>query len=111
MGAAIAYVAAAAGHQVILVDRDRERLDALPGRFRASHRMRRLVAGRVPAADPEQLAASVVTSVDVAAVAESALVVENVTEDLAAKAEVARVERGELGRRAGVGFHDYGGRR
>ncbi|HXM54995.1 MAG TPA: 3-hydroxyacyl-CoA dehydrogenase family protein, partial [Candidatus Dormibacteraeota bacterium] len=88
MGAAIAYVAAAAGHRVIVVDRDRERLEALPGRFRASHRMQRLVAGRVPAADPDRLAASVTTSVDVGAVAEAGLVVENVTEDLGAKAEV-----------------------
>lgn len=88
MGAAIAYVAAAARHRVIIVDRDRERLDALPGRFRASHRMQRLVVGRVSAADPDRLAASVVTSMDVAAVAEAALVVENITEDLAAKAAV-----------------------
>lgn len=92
MGAAIAYVAANAGIEVVLVDRDRE--SAERGKA-VSHKLvtGQIVKGRASTADRDALLARIVATADYGALGDCDLVVEAVFEDPAVKAEaIARAE-------------------
>src|SRR5262249_15296311 len=100
MGGGVAYVAAAAGYEVVLVDRDPARLEAVPDRFRQSWRLQRL-AGRGPRpADVDRLLDAVSTSGRLDDVAGADPLVEDGTEGLAGKTAPSRPPGGG-GRAAG----------
>lgn len=92
MGAGVAYVAANAGYEVVLVDRDLE--TAEKGKA-YSHKLMtdQVMKGRAKTADRDALLARITAAGDYAALAGCDLVVEAVFEDPKVKAEViARVE-------------------
>ena len=89
MGAGIAYVAALAGLEVVLVDRDQETADK--GRAYSDTLISgQIMKGRSTSADKEALLARIVATPDYAALASVDLVVEAVFEDRAVKAEVIK---------------------
>jgi 3-hydroxyacyl-CoA dehydrogenase/enoyl-CoA hydratase/3-hydroxybutyryl-CoA epimerase len=92
MGAAIAYVTALAGLEVVLIDRDQETADN--GKA-YSHKLMtdQIGKGRASAADREAILARIKPSADYAALGDCDLVIEAVFEDRKVKAEViAKVE-------------------
>ncbi|MCP8940007.1 3-hydroxyacyl-CoA dehydrogenase NAD-binding domain-containing protein [Alsobacter sp. SYSU M60028] len=92
MGAGIAYVAAGAGIEVVLVDRDAE--TAEKGKAHAHKAMtEQIMKGRAKTADRDALLARIQPTADYAALAGCDLVIEAVFEDPKVKAEtIARVE-------------------
>jgi 3-hydroxybutyryl-CoA dehydrogenase len=87
MGAGIAQVAAAAGHEVLLFDAAPGA--AAAGRQRLSGDLGRLVArGRMPPADAEGLLARIVPVADLDGLAEAALVIEAIVEQPDIKRQV-----------------------
>ncbi len=101
MGAAIAYVAATNGIEVVLVDRDMEAAE------RGKGHAKKLVDGavskrRMTAADGEALLARIHPAVDFAALADVDYIIEAVFEDRAIKADVTK--RVEAAIRPGVIF-------
>ncbi|WP_075214948.1 3-hydroxyacyl-CoA dehydrogenase NAD-binding domain-containing protein [Mongoliimonas terrestris] len=92
MGAGIAYVSAAAGLDVVLVDRDQESADK--GRAHSDKLISdRVKKGRATAAEKDALLARITATADYAALAGCDLVVEAVFEDRAVKTEaMARVK-------------------
>ncbi|WP_374482582.1 3-hydroxyacyl-CoA dehydrogenase NAD-binding domain-containing protein [Zoogloea sp.] len=92
MGAGVAYVAAQAGIDVVLIDRDQASADK--GKAYSETRLRRdLEKGRVSADKLEAVLARIHPTTDYAALRDVSLVVEAVFEDRAVKAEVfARAE-------------------
>ncbi|WP_181699894.1 FAD-dependent oxidoreductase [Chthonobacter albigriseus] len=96
MGAGIAYVSAAAGLQVVLVDRDQE--SAEKGRAHSAKLMDgRIKKGRATAADKEALLARITVSDDYAALSGCDLVVEAVFEDRAVKTAAMEKAKAVLG--------------
>jgi len=92
MGAAIAYVAALAGLEVVLVDRDQEAADK--GRAHSESLITgQIRKGRATMAERDALLARITATPDYEALSDVDLVVEAVFEDRAVKAEViAKVE-------------------
>jgi len=98
MGAGIAYVAAKAGKQVVLLDRNME--TAMAGRQAATRRAAAAVKrGRLPHADADALVNRISAETELAAVAGAELVIEAVFEDPKVKqavlAEAARHADGD----------------
>ena len=89
MGAGIAYVAAKAGIEVVLVDRDQTAADK--GKAHSAGLMEALVKkGRAKAEEAQALLARITATPDYAALADADLVIEAVFEDRDVKAEVSR---------------------
>ncbi|WP_294642415.1 FAD-dependent oxidoreductase [uncultured Aureimonas sp.] len=89
MGAGIAYVAAKAGIEVVLVDQTQEAADK--GKAHSASLMEGLVKkGRAKADEAEALLARITATPDYAALADADLVIEAVFEDRDVKAEVSR---------------------
>ncbi len=89
MGAGIAYVAAKAGIEVVLVDRDQEAADK--GKAHSASLMEGLVKkGRAKPEEAEALLARIQATPDYAALSDADLVIEAVFEDRDVKAEVSR---------------------
>ncbi len=89
MGAGIAYVAAKAGLEVVLLDRDQAAADK--GKAHSAGLMEGLVKkGRAKAEEAEALLARITATPDYAALGDVELVIEAVFEDRAVKAEVTR---------------------
>lgn len=98
MGAGIAYVSAAAGINVVLVDRDQEAADK--GKAYSHKLMSDQVAkGRAKAADRDALLARIHATPDYTALKGCDLVIEAVFEDRAVKAEVIKKVQEVIGRR------------
>ena len=96
MGAGIAYVAANAGIDVVLIDRDQESADK--GKAYSDKVVSSLIAkGRAKAADKERVLARIVATPDYAALEGCDLVVEAVFEDRAVKAEATKKAQAVLG--------------
>jgi 3-hydroxyacyl-CoA dehydrogenase/enoyl-CoA hydratase/3-hydroxybutyryl-CoA epimerase len=89
MGAAIAHVAAKAGIDVVVVDRDQASADKVLQHIQAVNASD-LAKGRISQAAIEKLLAHVTPTSDYSALAGSDLVIEAVFEDSAVKAEVTR---------------------
>ena len=96
MGAGIAYVAALAGLDVVLVDRDAETAET--GKAR-SHKLMtdQIMKGRAKTADRDALLARIRPSASYADLAACDLVIEAVFEDPAVKAEAIRQVEGAIG--------------
>ncbi|ALN73913.1 FAD-dependent oxidoreductase [Aureimonas sp. AU20] len=89
MGAGIAYVAAKAGLEVVLIDRDQEAADK--GKAHSAGLMDGLVKkGRAKPDEAEALLARITATPDYAALSDVDLVIEAVFEDRGVKAEVTR---------------------
>jgi len=96
MGAGIAYVTAAAGIDVVLIDRDEAA--AAKGRDHAQKLMtERVNKGRATTAEREALLQRIQPTADYAALAGCDLVIEAVFEDRAVKAEATRKAEAHLG--------------
>ena len=96
MGAGIAYVAANAGIDVVLIDRDQEQADK--GKAYSDKVVSSLIAkGRAKAADKERVLALITATPDYAALEGCDLVVEAVFEDRAVKAEATKKAQAVLG--------------
>ncbi len=96
MGASIAYVAANAGIEVVLIDQNQEAAD----RGKAhSHKLMsgQIAKGRAKTADRDALLARITAAPDYAALAGCDLVIEAVFEDRAVKAEAIRQAQAVLG--------------
>jgi 3-hydroxyacyl-CoA dehydrogenase/enoyl-CoA hydratase/3-hydroxybutyryl-CoA epimerase len=87
MGAAIAYVSAAAGYDVILIDRDTAAAEK-GKEYSAKLISEQIAKGRAKQTEREALLAHITTRADLRAVAGSDLIIEAVFEDPAVKAEV-----------------------
>ena len=99
MGAGIGFVAARAGIEVVLIDRDEE--SAARGRAAIEKILDEGVKrGRITAADKETILDRVLATADYAALAGADLVVEAVFEDPGIKAEVIRLAEAELDEKA-----------
>jgi 3-hydroxyacyl-CoA dehydrogenase / enoyl-CoA hydratase / 3-hydroxybutyryl-CoA epimerase len=92
MGAAIAYVTALAGLEVVLIDQDQDTADS--GKAYSNRLMTDQIGkGRASAADREALLARIKSSADYGALEDCDLVIEAVFEDRKVKAEaIAKVE-------------------
>jgi 3-hydroxybutyryl-CoA dehydrogenase len=89
MGSGIAEVAARAGAQVVVIERDAAALEA--GRARIEKSLSRAVsAGKVPEAEAEQARANLIFDQDFRLLTESEIVIEAVAEDEATKVEIFR---------------------
>lgn len=99
MGASIAYVTAAAGMQVVLIDRDQ---DAADKGKQLSHKLMtsQINRGRAKTADRDALLERITATPDYAALSDCELVIEAVFEDRAVKAEVTRKAEAALGKDA-----------
>jgi 3-hydroxyacyl-CoA dehydrogenase/enoyl-CoA hydratase/3-hydroxybutyryl-CoA epimerase len=96
MGAGVAYVAASAGLEVALIDRDQESADK--GKAHSEKLISSQIAkGRAKSADRDALLARIHASGDYAALKGCDLVVEAVFEDRAVKAEATRKAQAVLG--------------
>ncbi|MBV8663941.1 MAG: enoyl-CoA hydratase/isomerase family protein, partial [Hyphomicrobiales bacterium] len=96
MGAGVAYVAASAGLEVVLIDRDQEAADK--GKAHSEKLISNQIAkGRAKSADRDALLARITPSADYANLAGCDLVVEAVFEDRAVKAEATRKAQEVLG--------------
>ena len=96
MGAGVAYVTAAAGAQVVLIDRDQASADK--GKALSDTLMSgRVAKGRATAADKEALLARITPSADYNALKGCDLVIEAVFEDRAVKAEATKKAQAVLG--------------
>ncbi len=96
MGAGIAYVAASAGLEVVLIDRDQASADK--GKDHGAKLIGNQVAkGRAKAADRDALLARITPSADYSALKGCDLVIEAVFEDRAVKAEATQKAQAVLG--------------
>jgi 3-hydroxyacyl-CoA dehydrogenase / enoyl-CoA hydratase / 3-hydroxybutyryl-CoA epimerase len=96
MGAGIAYVAASAGLEVVLIDRDQEQADK--GKAYSDKVMSGMIAkGRAKASDKEALLARITPTPDYSALKGCDLVVEAVFEDRAVKAEATKKAQAVVG--------------
>ncbi|MBV8472788.1 MAG: enoyl-CoA hydratase/isomerase family protein [Hyphomicrobiales bacterium] len=96
MGAGVAYVAASAGLEVVLIDRDQEAADK--GKAHSEKLISNQIAkGRAKSADRDALLARITPSADYADLKGCDLVVEAVFEDRAVKAEATRKAQEVLG--------------
>lgn len=86
MGAGIAYVAASAGLEVVLIDRDQAAADK--GRAHSEKLITgQIMKGKASSADKDRILGAIAASADYAALAGTDLVIEAVFEDRAVKAE------------------------
>ena len=96
MGAGIAYVAAGAGIDVVLLDRSPE--DAEKGKSRYATVLEKEVQrGRRTREQADQILGRIQTTADYAALKECELVIEAVFEDVALKAQVTRSAEAVIG--------------
>ena len=96
MGAGFAYVAASAGLEVVLIDRDQETADK--GKAHSEKLISGQIAkGRAKSADRDALLARIHATADYAALKGCDLVVEAVFEDRAVKAEATQKAQAALG--------------
>ena len=96
MGAGVAYVAASAGLEVVLIDRDQESADK--GKAHSEKLISSQIAkGRAKSADRDALLARIHASADYAALKGCDLVVEAVFEDRAVKKEATEKAQAVLG--------------
>ncbi len=97
MGASIGYVTAAAGIDVVLIDRDQESADK--GKD-LSHKLMtgQISRGRAKTADRDALLARITATPDYAALADCDLIVEAVFEDRAVKADVTKKAEAVIGK-------------
>lgn len=86
MGTGVAQNLAQSGHQVILVDISREVLDRALTQIEHNARFSRLLGG--PAVDPAAVSAAISVEVDLHALAEADVVIENITENWERKQEL-----------------------
>ncbi|MEV6823972.1 3-hydroxyacyl-CoA dehydrogenase NAD-binding domain-containing protein [Amycolatopsis sp. NPDC051102] len=86
MGIGVAQDFAAAGHEVVLVDKDERILDEARAAITRNCRLSRLMGG--PALDADEILARITTAVGLAALDKTEILVENVTEDWDIKAAV-----------------------
>lgn len=86
MGIGVAQNLAQTGHDVVLVDLDQQILDDAVAAIWRNARMSRLVGG--PTLDPDEVVGRVTTSLEIESVADTELVIENVTESWDVKREV-----------------------
>lgn len=86
MGIGVAQDFAAAGHEVVLVDKDERILDEARAAITRNCRLSRLMGG--PALDADEILARITTAVGLAALDKTEILVENVTEDWDVKAAV-----------------------
>lgn len=86
MGIGVAQNLAQTGHDVVLVDLDQQILDDAVAAIWRNARMSRLVGG--PTLDPDEVVGRVTTSLEIESVADTELVIENVTENWDVKREV-----------------------
>jgi 3-hydroxybutyryl-CoA dehydrogenase len=86
MGIGVAQDFAAAGHEVLLVDKDERILDEARAAITRNCRLSRLMGG--PALDADEILARITTAVGLAALDKTEILVENVTEDWDIKAAV-----------------------
>ncbi|WP_086848272.1 3-hydroxyacyl-CoA dehydrogenase family protein [Amycolatopsis kentuckyensis] len=86
MGIGVAQDFAAAGHEVVLVDKDERILEEARAAITRNCRLSRLMGG--PALDADDILARITTAVGLAALDKTEILVENVTEDWDVKAAV-----------------------
>ncbi|WP_103349410.1 3-hydroxyacyl-CoA dehydrogenase family protein [Amycolatopsis sp. CA-128772] len=86
MGIGVAQDFAAAGHEVVLVDKDERILEQARAEITRNCRLSRLMGG--PSLDADEILARITTAVGLAALDKTEILVENVTEDWAVKAAV-----------------------
>ncbi|MDS0134248.1 MULTISPECIES: 3-hydroxyacyl-CoA dehydrogenase NAD-binding domain-containing protein [unclassified Amycolatopsis] len=86
MGIGVAQDFAAAGHEVVLVDKDERILEEARAAITRNCRLSRLMGG--PALDADEILARITTAVGLAALDKTEILVENVTEDWDIKAAV-----------------------
>ncbi len=86
MGIGVAQDFAAAGHEVVLVDKDERILEEARAAITRNCRLSRLMGG--PALDADEILARITTAVGLAALDKTEILVENVTEDWDTKAAV-----------------------
>ncbi|MET8853688.1 3-hydroxyacyl-CoA dehydrogenase NAD-binding domain-containing protein [Amycolatopsis sp. NPDC004625] len=86
MGIGVAQDFAAAGHDVVLVDKDERILEQARAEITRNCRLSRLMGG--PALDADEILARITTAVGLAALDKTEILVENVTEDWDIKAAV-----------------------
>ncbi|HET6709444.1 3-hydroxyacyl-CoA dehydrogenase family protein [Amycolatopsis sp.] len=86
MGIGVAQDFAAAGHEVVLVDKEERILEEARAAITRNCRLSRLMGG--PALDADEILARITTAVGLAALDKTEILVENVTEDWAIKAAV-----------------------
>jgi 3-hydroxybutyryl-CoA dehydrogenase len=86
MGIGVAQDFAAAGHDVVLVDKDERILEHARAEITRNCRLSRLMGG--PALDADEILARITTAVGLAALDKTEILVENVTEDWDTKAAV-----------------------
>jgi 3-hydroxybutyryl-CoA dehydrogenase len=86
MGAGVAQNLGMAGHSVVLVDLSADALSAALERVELNCRMSRLLGG--PSVDSDEVLAKITTSTDLAALADTEVVIENITEDEALKRDL-----------------------
>ncbi|MEM8792299.1 MAG: 3-hydroxyacyl-CoA dehydrogenase NAD-binding domain-containing protein [Pseudomonadota bacterium] len=95
MGAGIAHVAAEAGIEVVLLDRDQEAADRGTGKI-AAFLDKRVSRGRMTAERREEILSRVTATSDYVALSGSDLVIEAVFEDPALKADVTALAEAEI---------------
>ncbi|MET8160865.1 3-hydroxyacyl-CoA dehydrogenase NAD-binding domain-containing protein [Sphaerisporangium sp. NPDC005289] len=88
MGTGVAQNLAQTGHQVVLIDKDRQVLATALRKIETQARMSRLLGG--PAVDAAAVLASITTAVGPEALAEADFVIENITENWELKRELYR---------------------
>ncbi|SDM25231.1 3-hydroxyacyl-CoA dehydrogenase family protein [Allokutzneria albata] len=79
MGSGVAQTFAQAGHEIVLIDNDRDALAKALNAIELNARMSRMMGG--PAVDHEQVLARITSGTDLGLLAEAHIVIENVTEN------------------------------